>query len=584
MKFLGNLFTVILGCLIATGILFVMFFFFVALVGSSDQEVAVSQNSILRFEINKPLVEYDGKSEEDPFEALFEESIGLNKILKAIEHAKTDSRIRGISIENNFITGGMAQTKVLRDALEDFKSSGKFVYAYGDIYTQKNYYLASVADSMFINPVGSVDFRGLASEVLFFKDLQEKIGVNMEVIRHGKYKSAVEPFLSNEMSESNREQITALLQDLWMTIKKEIGLSRSLGIDRLDAIADSLGARSPELALTNGMIDKISYLDQYEASLKLAAETTKPKSISLQKYVKAVAKTGNKYGKDKIAVIYAQGDIIYGKGDDKMIGQTTMLRAIEKAIENKDVKGIVLRIDSPGGSALTSEIIWRALENAKTKKPLVVSMGNVAASGGYYIAAGAEKIFAEPNTVTGSIGVFGIVPNAAVLAKRIGIHAEQVGTNKNAFGYSLFEPMSDSFEATVTEGIEKVYDTFLSRVAAGRNMSIEAVDKVAQGRVWSGLQAQQNGLVDEIGGLDDAIAYMAEKLEITKPGIKEYPKFKSNFETFMEDFGAAAFTKHTEGKIKSQLGEDFYEVYQSWKKLQKQQGVQARLPFALNIK
>lgn len=584
MKFLGNLFTVILGCLIAAGIFFVMFIFFIALVGSSEDTVTVKKDSVLRLSINKELVEYDGKNGEDPLDALFQEKVGLNKILKALEKAKTDDRIKGISIENNFITGGMAQTKAMRDAITDFKSSGKFVYAYSDVYTQSNYYLASVADSIFINPVGGLDFRGLASEILYYKQLQEKTGIKMEVIRHGKYKSAVEPYLSNEMSDANREQISELLHDLWRSIKNDISGSRNITVDQLDAIADSLAARTPKLALQNGLVDKIAFFDQYNTSLKQATNNEDGNIIHLNKYIKAVAKTGNKPGAKKIAVIYAEGMIIYGKGDARVIGQTTMVEAIEKAVKNKSVEGIVLRVNSPGGSALSSDIIWRAIEKAKEEKPVVVSMGNLAASGGYYIATGAEKIFAEPHTITGSIGVFGTLPNASEFAKNIGVNAEQVVTNSQALSYSIFEPMSQTTRNTIKEGIEAVYDVFLERVAAGRGMTKEAVNQVAQGRVWSGLQAKDKGLVDEIGGLDDAIAYLSESLEMDNPGIVEYPKFKSGLEAIMEDFGASVYAKYTQDQLQQNLGTEFYDLYRNWKAIRTQKGVQAMMPYQLTIK
>ena len=586
MKFLRNFLASILGSLFAFGILFVMFLIFVSLVSSSEDAVAVKDNSILELQLQRPISDYTGSNELDPFAGIFEESQGLDEIIHAIEVAKNDDRIKGISINNNFIIAGLAQTQAIRRSLEDFKAEGKFIYAYADFFMQRDYYLASVADSVFINPVGVLDFKGLSTEVLYYKELQEKSGVKMEVIRHGKYKSAVEPYLENNMSEANRSQLTALLQSLWNSMVTDISETRSISESDLNVIADTLGGRTPNFAKLSGLVDDVVFYDQYENKLANALELKKDEKInysSLDDYVKYSNKKTLKSGDDKIAVVFAQGEIFYGEGGPNIIGQGIINEALIKAREDEKVKAIVLRVNSPGGSALTSDIIWREVELAKKVKPVIVSMGNVAASGGYYIAAGANKIFAEPTTITGSIGVFGTVPNLTELADNVGINAEQVGTNKNAVEYSLFEPMQESFKNQVQESIEETYETFLQRVSQGRGMTMAQVDSVAQGRVWSGTEALEIGLVDELGNLDDAISAAAEMAEIDTYGVKKFPKYKSGFERFMEDLEGAS-VKIKENLLKDEIGEEAYQVLKELQSFKKQSGVQARMPFALDIK
>ncbi|MBT8300682.1 MAG: signal peptide peptidase SppA [Maribacter sp.] len=586
MNFLRNLLAAIIGCLIAFGIMFIMFLLFVSLVGGAEDGVVIQDNSILKLQMPQPIKDYVGNNEADPFASLFGQAQGLDEILHAIQVAKTDKDIKGISISNNFIMAGLAQTQAIRKALKDFKESGKFIYTYSDFYMQKDYYLASVADSIFLNPVGGMDFKGLSTEVLFYKDLQEKTGVKMEVIRHGKYKSAVEPFLASEMSDANRTQIKELLSSLWDTMVADISEGRHLSGDNVNSIADTLGGRSPKFAKASGLIDDILFFDQYEDKLRAAISLDSIEEISyvsLKDYTKRSNKKSIKKGKEKIAVVFAQGEILYGEGGPNIIGQGIITKALVKARDDDKVKAIVLRVNSPGGSALTSDIIWREIELAKAKKPVVVSMGNVAASGGYYIAAGADMIFAEPTTVTGSIGVFGTIPNISELAADIGINAEQVGTNKNSVDYSFFEPMTDDFRKVVQEGIEQTYDTFLERVAQGRNITVAQADSMAQGRVWSGLDAKKLGLIDELGNLDDAIAAAAELAEIESYGVKKYPKYKSGFEKFMEDMSGVK-SQFAQSLIKKEIGEETYDILKQMKSTLEQKGVQARMPFVLDIK
>jgi len=587
MKFLRNLLASILGFFIA---IFIMFLFF-ALIGnafSEKEEIKVKENSILKLNFKKTIL--DDYNVESPFSELFKEEpkvLKLHQILNAIENAKNDKKIKGISIEIQSLKAGLAQTQSIRKKLKEFKESGKFITAYSDGYSQKNYYLSSVADSLYLNPISGLDLKGLGADLLFFKDFEDKYGVKFEVIRHGKYKSAVEPFISNKMSDANRKQLTELLQDIWMNFKQEIGKSRGKTIQEIDQIADNLGGRNGKLALQNNLINDTIYHDQYEALLKKQLHVKDDKKInyiSIKDYI--LSGKGRKKVKltvkDRIAVIYAQGEIKYGEGDESYIGQESIIKALRKAVKDKKVKAIVLRVNSPGGSALASDLIWRELELTRKAKPLIVSMGNYAASGGYYISCNADRIFAEPTTVTGSIGVFGMMPNIKGFADKIGINAEQVQTNKHSIPYSIFEPISDDFKKITTESIEHIYHTFLSRVAKGRKMTPKQVDEIAQGRVWSGTQAKKIGLVDELGSLEDAIAYAAKVAKLKDYKIKNLPRYKKDLGKILSDSPFMKVKMHQ--LIKEEIGSDNYEILNNLKQLSQLKGIQARMPFIMEIK
>lgn len=563
-----------------------MFLIFAALIGSGEETVVVKDNTVLELQLQTPIQDYVGMDDSNPFAGLFNVNQGLDDILHAIRIAKEDDRIKGISLKNNILMAGLSQTQAIREALLDFAESGKFIFAFGDYYTQKDYYLASVANKVFLNPVGALDFKGLSTEVLFFKDLQEKSGIKMEVIRHGKYKSAVEPFLANEMSDANRVQIKELLDNLWGSMLSDISKSRDIPVDNLNQIADTLGTRTSRYATLSGLVDDALYFDEYEALIKETLGVEQDQDINYVPILDYIGTSKRKKiysGRDKIAIIYAQGEIWYGEGGPNIIGQGIINNALKKARQDEDVKAIVVRVNSPGGSALTSDIIWREIEITKKTKPVVVSMGDVAASGGYYIAAGADKIFAEPTTITGSIGVFGTIPNISQLAENIGINAEQVGTNENAVEYSLFEPMKDNFRSNVKEGIEETYRIFLDRVAQGRDITMAQADSLAQGRIWSGVDAKRLGLVDELGGLDDAIAEAANLAGLENYGIKKLPKYKSDFEQLMEDLGGAS-AKSKQAIIQEEIGFEAYTILKEIKTAMENKGVQARMPFALRIK
>lgn len=584
MKFLRNLLAAILGTLIALGLLFFIFIGIASVMGEKDK-VVVKDQSVLAIKLNKEIKDYAPKSD-DPFEQLLKigsKNVALNQILNAIENAKDDPKIKGITIGGADIKAGTSQLREIRNKLNEFKETGKFVTAYADVYSQKLYYLSSVADSIYLNPVGALDFKGLSSEVLYLKKLQEKTGVKMEVIRHGKYKSAVEPFLTDEMSENNREQIKSFLTSIWGQMVADISASRNLTDEELNRFANELKGRNATLAKESNLIDAAIYKDEYINKLKLATgKTTEDKLnvISIKDYISTGKGRLKSSAKNKIAVIFAQGEIIYGKGDEKQIGNELIISALRKAKKRKDVKAIVLRVNSPGGSALSSELMWRELELTKEKLPVVVSMGDVAASGGYYIACNANKIIAEPTTITGSIGVFGVIPNFKELADDMGVNAEQVSTN-NSPNYSPFEPMTDAFRTVTKEGVEQVYTTFLNRVAKGRNLTTEQVDAIAQGRVWSGLEAKENGLVDELGGLELAITKAAELANITDYKVRNYPNYKKDFENMFSSFPLG---KTKENILKEELGESTYKLYKTAKSQLKIKGIQARLPYELLIK
>jgi protease-4 len=585
MKFLGHVLATIVGIFVFTMLFFFGIILIGAIFGGEENGVDVKENSVIVLNLEDIQNDYAGKYS-DPWVTVFSDTkqIGLTDVIDAIGAAKTDENIKGISILNNNSSLGMAQSKAVRDALEDFKTSGKFVMAYANTYSQKEYYLNSVANTVYLNPVGDLDFKGLSSDLLFFKDFQDKTGVKMEVIRHGKYKSAVEPFLENKMSDANREQITALLNSIWNSVVTDIAKSRNLSVQQLNIVANGLLARTPEMAKAQKLVDVVAYEDVYHNAIKklLKVDTEDEyESVSILDYTQKYTTTSViNDATDEIAIIYAQGEIQSGEGDVNIIGEGAMRRSISEARNNDDVKAIVLRIDSPGGNALTSDLIWREIELTKKVKPVVVSMGNYAASGGYYIACNANTIFAEKNTITGSIGVFGMLPNFSGLSTKMGIHSEQVNTHQNSGNYNPFAPIDEKFKAVTTEGVEQIYKTFVSHVAQGRKMSFIQVDAIAQGRVWTGADAIKIGLVDKIGSLKDAINEAARLAKIKTFNTQNYPEYNKNFDDLLENF---PFAKTKERWIKEEIGEDNYKMMEQIKRIQSYKGVQARMPFEISI-
>lgn len=585
MKFLGNILATIIGLFIFCMLFFFSIILIGSIVGSDEQAVVVKENSVIELDLDGIELDYAGKFSDDWFKNLSDEkTVGFIDVLNAIKAAKTDENIQGISILNNTTNLGMAQTKELRNALEDFKKSGKFILAYSNYSTQKEYYLNSVANSVYLNPAGMLDFKGLGIETMYYKDFQEKTGVKMEVIRHGKYKSAVEPFLENKMSDANREQLTALLESVWNNVVGDIAQSRKVSVVKLNEIANGLLARTPEMAKNEKLIDRVAYEDEYHADIKKRLKVKADEdynSIDILDYTENYNTTATATATDRIAVIYAQGEILGGEGSVNEIGEGAMRRSLKEARTDKNVKAIVLRIDSPGGSALTSDLIWREIGLTKKVKPVVVSMGNVAASGGYYIACNATKIFAEKTTITGSIGVFGMLPNFSQLGTKMGLNEEQVKTHDNAIYYSAFKPLDEKSRAFMVEGVESIYKTFVQHVAEGRKMSFQDVDAIAQGRVWTGEEALKNGLVDEIGGLDKALKEAAKLAKIKEYATVNYPEFHEDFKDFLASF---PFSSTKQSLIETEIGAENYKMIKQIKQIQALKGNQVRLPFEVNIK
>ena len=583
MNFFKSFLASLLGTFIALGLISILFFTGIAAIATSINfktvdSAFISENSVLNIDLNTSV--RDRSPAFNPFGFFTENAngiIGMDAIIGSINKAKKDEKIKGIRLNSGLISSGWAQAREIRNCLNEFKKSGKFIYAYADFMSQKGYYVSSVADSIFMNPVGSIELKGLSSEVLYFEDFQNQYGLKMEVIRHGKYKSAVEPFLQDKMSDENRAQIKGLLDAVWTTISDEIVESRAISKKALEKMVEELTVTDAKEAITNGIIDALVYEDDFEKSIKVALEIDKDDSINSVEFyeLNTQMKTFDSDVKDQIAVIYANGPILYTSGTEEVIGKKALNQAFQEVETNKNIKGAVLRIDSPGGDAMTSEIILNAMRKLKGKKPLVVSLGNIAASGGYYIACLGDKIYASPMTITGSIGVLAAFPNMTGLAERIGINAEQVNSHKNAMGYSLFEPLNDGFKNSTKSAIEKVYTTFKSRVSEGRSLNMEKVEDLSKGRIWSGKDAVENGLVDAIGGLEDAIQATAEMAAIENYNIDSYPKYENEFEYIFLDalsFIRLKIFNHPIEKFASELI-----------KLSDMEGIQAIIPFSINI-
>ena len=544
----------------------------------NDELAWVSESSVLELDLNTLIVDRSpAYNPLESFSGFGSRMSGMDKILGSINKAKSDDKIKGIKLYSGFISSGWAQAREIRKALAAFKTSGKFIYSYSDIMSQKGYYVSSIADSLFMNPLGVMELKGLSSEVLYYEGFQNQYGVKMEVIRHGKYKSAVEPYLQDHMSAENRMQIQGLLNSVWGTLRDEVSESRGLASNTIDAMADDLVVTDAERALKHGLIDGLIYEKDFENRIKEALEieaAEEYKFISFNKINVRIQEYKNEIT-DRIAIIYAQGPILYTEGSEEIIGKESIKKAFEEILDSKKIKAVVLRIDSPGGDAISSEIILNYSRALKGKKPLVVSMGNVAASGGYYIACLADRIFADPMTVTGSIGVLAAFPNIRLMADKIGINAEQVMTHDNAMGYSVFEPLSGGFEKSTITAIEKVYHTFKSRVAEGRSLSMEEVEEIAQGRVWSGKQAIEVGLVDALGGLEEAIIAAAELANIKNYNLVDYPKYEENLESIFFDAFAQVKTKLLQHPLEKYASE-FIELSQL-------EGIQTRVPYSIKM-
>ena len=540
MNFFKNFLASILGTLTALGLFFTIILILISatasIIVSPSSVKSIKSNSVLDLNLNFPIT--DRNPSFDELEMIFDlddEVLGLPEILSAINKAAENPDIKGIRLRSDFIPAGWSQTRSIRNALLKFKEQGKFIYSYADFLTQKGYYLASVADSIILNPVGVFEFKGLASEVLYYKDFQDQYGVKMEVVRHGKYKSAVEPYLENEMSAANRFQISSLINDIWETLRDEIAVERNLNVETLDLLINEHRIGTPEDALIENLIDGLGYEIDVKNLINIQLkqeEDEKVNFVSVSSVNQSIPNY-NKEIKDRIAVVFAKGPILYGEGTKSIIAQGVFVNTLKELADDDWIKAIVLRIDSPGGSALTSELLWKTIEEVKKTKPVLVSIGNVAASGGYYIASGADQIFADPLSITGSIGVFASLPNLGGLTNNMGINAETVETHPDAIGYSIFQPMSDTFKKQTKKSIESTYITFKKRVSEGRKLSETVVENIAQGRVWTGKQALEVGLVDSIGGLQDTIEAAAKLVGVENYNIIEYPRFEQSLSSLL---------------------------------------------------
>ncbi|MGE0560849.1 MAG: signal peptide peptidase SppA [Flavobacteriales bacterium] len=570
---------------------FIAMIIFVAVIGalissatsSTEKVVDVKENSVLHLKFD---YEIKDRTSNNPFENInfstfeAEENLGLDLILTSLEKAKTDDRIKGIYLDLTSMRTGMASLEEIRNALKDFKKSGKWIISYSEVYTQSTYYLASLSDKIYVNPAGLVEMRGLATQLMFFKNALEKLDVEMQIIRHGKFKSAVEPFMLDKMSDSNREQMNLILSTAWGSMLKDISESRKISIEELNAIADDIKIQTADDAVKYGFVDKKMFKDEVLEELKAktgAADYDDINYLSLRKYSNAKAKANK--SKNEIAIIYASGEINSGKSQNETMGSETISEAIREARLDNNVKAIVLRVNSPGGSALASDVMWREVVLAKKVKPVVVSMGDVAASGGYYIACAADKIVADEKTITGSIGVFGVIPNAqGLFNNKLGITFDVAKTNKHGDIMTVFRPLTADEKDIIQIGVEKIYDDFITKVGEGRGMSKEQVDSIGQGRVWTGLDAKKIGLVDEIGGIDKAIAIAKKMAKIDDYKTVAYPKLKDPLEQFM-----ISLTEGAEAKIlKTYMGEN-YKYYQKVQTIGTQSGYMTRMPYEIDF-
>ena len=550
----------------------------------STDKFILQNNSVLNLRLDGAIVER--VAEPDPFTSMlssqYPSAMGLNDIVGAIRKAKSNDNIKGIYLDSRMISASMATLAEIRNELENFKESGKFIVAYADTYTQGGYYLASIADKIAINPQGMLDLHGLSSNPIFFKDALDKLGVEMQIFKVGTYKSAVEPFTQNEMSEANREQVNSYLHDAWSFMRSDFAVSRSLTEDQIDSVANKMPMlQSTEYLLTANLVDTLLYeteMKNYLRELLDIEEDEKIPSATVanMKSVKTknILKTEN-----TVAILYANGNITSGTGSSG-IQDKYMVNQIEKLKNDDDIKAVVFRINSGGGSAYASEQIWKAVEDLKAEKPIVVSMGDMAASGGYYIACNANSIVAQPTTITGSIGIFGMIPNLEGTTNKIGVHTETVKTNEFADFGNLTRPFNEKEKQLMQNYVETGYDLFLTRCAEGRNMDKETLAQYAEGRVWTGNQAKEIGLVDELGGIEKAIDIAANMANLGKSYVVfEYPKLTSPIEELLNPAKEELAAK----TIKNYLGESF-ELFMLLKNIKDQDYIQARIPFELNIK
>ncbi|SFH00539.1 signal peptide peptidase SppA [Pontibacter chinhatensis] len=579
--FVGLLIFCFIGLLILIGIL--------ASAGSDD-EVKIANNSVLELKLDKPISERDPKDpfselgfSSGPFSGFVSSTDGLDQIKAAIRRAKQDDKIKGIFLNMTFVDGGMGKLEEIRNDLIDFKESGKFVVSYTDLSTEKAYYLASVADKIYMNPMGTIEFNGMSSELYFVKRMLDKLGIEAQIFKVGTYKSAVEMFAMEQASEANKEQVTSFLNSINNYQLEQIGKTRGITTEELKNMQDNLLVRDPQDAKKHKLVTDVGYFDEAIKYMKDEIgleEKDKLELVQLSKYKKVKDKNIST-SKNRIALIYAEGDIVDGEGDEDNIGSRRFSNAIRDARLDENVKAIVLRISSPGGSALASDVIWREVQLAREVKPVIASMSDVAASGGYYIAMGADTIVAHPNTITGSIGVFGVVPNMeGFLGDKLGITVDHVSTGKFSDMPTVTRPMTGQEKQIMQHQIDQIYEVFTSKAAQGRNMTQDQLKEYASGRVWSGIEAKERKLVDVYGGLDEALAIAAKKAGVEGDyRLKELPARKTFFDELL---GGSMGSKAKEQAIKAEMGE-MYPLYKLYKKASTIVGAQARMPFEMVV-
>lgn len=559
------------------------------MVASTDSTPKVADNSVLVLNLNGVMQE---RSEDDIYGFLTGgemSSLGLDDLAEAIDKAKTDDNVKGIYIEAGmFAPDGPASVQALREKLVEFKKSGKWIVAYGDQYTQSAYWLCSVADKVIVNPEGMIDWHGLCTETMYFKDLMAKFGVKMQIAKVGKFKSAVEPFFADKMSDANREQISVYLNGIWGNIVKDVAQSRKLDAKTLNAYADSLVTFSSADDLVKmKLVDQVAYYDEVRADIKKRLGLDEDDKISQVSVSQMCAQPNKNKADDRIAVYYAYGDIVSDAQDGMSQGSAicsgNVVPDLEELMDDDDVKAVVLRVNSPGGSAYASEQIWRAVTRLKTKKPVVVSMGTYAASGGYYISCAANYIYAEPTTLTGSIGIFGMFPDVSgLLTDKLGLKFDHVKTNKNSQFGTTSRPFTEEEMQYLTNMVDRGYKTFTKRVSDGRKIPVERVYEIAEGRVWLGQDALKIKLVDAIGGIDQAVAKAAELAKVKEYRTKAYPAKADMWESLLNRASSEG-GNYLDGKLRSTLGE-YYAPFMYLKQLDRQDAIQARMPAHIVIK
>lgn len=554
----------------------------------SGTTATVSDNSVLVINLKGAI---DERAQENPFAALMggnmDEPLGLEEIMLAIDHAKNEDKVKGIYIEAGDLTGAAPATlQEIRNALVDFKKSGKFITSYSDTYSQGSYYVCSVADSLVINPKGMIAWHGLASQTMYYKDLFEKIGVSMQVVKVGTYKSAVEPFLLNEMSDANREQITVFEGEIWDQMLTDISKSRGMKKEKLNALADSaIMFKQAELYKKEKLVDKLAYSDDVPniiANLMKVDEPSDYNTIKVKDLAAIASSEPKSTSGNIVAVYYAYGDIVEeasasGLSQENQIVGTKVIKDLKELADDDDVKAVVLRVNSGGGSAYASEQIWHQVMNIKSKKPIVVSMGDYAASGGYYISCAADWIVAQPTTLTGSIGIFGTFPEASkLLNETLGVHFYTVKTNEFADFGDISRPLSEGERAALQQYINNGYDLFTKRCADGRKMKQDAIKAIAEGRVWTGVHAKSIGLVDQLGSLEDAIAVAKKKANVDECSVISYPAKTDFFTSLMEEMNGSG--TYADAQMKEALGE-YYNMFRNIKSLSHKTGIQASMPY-----